>query len=139
MQTAFNLWKLQKLSLTEKAHIINFVIYLILWYLGTFMDVPKAIISKIEKLTFNSIYNGKMEIIKRETLKLEPKYGIIGLIDIHNKLKAIRLTHIKYIILGEHKYENIFSSNTIPHSMFKPLFYKNTCNILKEFEKYTLK
>ena len=72
-----------------------------------------------------------METIKRETLKLEPKYGSIGLIDIQNKLKAIRLTHIKDIILGEHKYENIFSSNTIPHSMFKPLFYKNTCNILK--------
>ena len=151
IQTTFNLWKLQKLSFTEKAHIINFVIYSKLWYLGTFMDVPKDIISKIEKLTFNFIYNGKMETIKRETLKLEPKYGGIGLIDIQNKLKAIRLTHIKDIILGEHKnwkilsiywigynlrqYENIFSSNTIPHSMFKPLFYKNTCNILKEFEK----
>ena len=74
---AFYLWKLQKLSLTEKAHIINFVIYSKLWYLETIMDLPKVIISKIDKFTFNYIYNGKLETIRRETLKLEPKYGLL--------------------------------------------------------------
>ena len=140
------MWKSSSLSLVQKAHVINMLCFSKISYLGSFLDVPKHILQKIDKVFFQFLWNGKTEMIKRSTLLLNIQLGGIGLFHLENKLKSFRLSHVKQILFGNHSkykalstywigyslgnFNQIFRSNLIPHSFSRPSFYQQINTLL---------
>ena len=149
IENILNMWRSTPLSLVQKAHIVNLLAFSKIYYLSNFLDIPSHIITQIEALIFKFVCNGKTETICRSTLKLNRKFGGIGLQDLTTKIKSFRLAHIKNLLFNTHskwkaftvywvgmRLRNIqpaFGSNTIPHSEYIPVFYQNCMNIFNSF------
>ena len=78
-----------KLTIYQKAVMINCIINARLWYISHVYPMPLKYANKIKRVTFHYLWGKKYEPIKRTTLTL-PKYeGGLGIIDIYYKSQSI--------------------------------------------------
>ena len=68
LEMLLNKWKARNLTLFGKVTILKSLALSKLTYNASIIDVPEDIVNKINKLTYDFIWNGKREKIKRKTL-----------------------------------------------------------------------
>ena len=133
------LWKSRSLSFFEKSILINSIALAKIWYIASSVVIPKSVIEKINKIIFKFLWGNRHECINRKSMMLHKQLGGVGIIDVQKKIEALRLSHIKSLLVSDHckwkalavywfgfhlrNQEPVFGSNLIPHSDFKPPFY----------------
>ena len=86
-----------KLTIYQKAVLINSVIYAKLWYISHIYPLPLRYANKIKRLTFYYLWGKRYEPIRRTTLSLPKHEGGLGIIDIFYKSQSILASSfIKY-------------------------------------------
>ena len=78
-----------KLTMYQKAIIINCIIHSKLWYVAHIFPLPIRYANKIKRLTFHYLWGKTYEPIKRSTLSLSKHEGGLGVIDIFYKSQSI--------------------------------------------------
>jgi len=91
----------RNLTLKGKAVMLNSVILSKLWYKAAILGIPRKYLSKLNKVITKFMWNDGSPLISRETLELKPHRGGIKLVNISNKLKAMKVKHILDLIYGE--------------------------------------
>ena len=79
-------WKNRNLSIKSKIQVINTYVLSKAWYIARICLPNQEIINKINKLLYNFIWDGKPELIARNTLSLEYKEGGIKIPDFEIKI-----------------------------------------------------
>ena len=91
----------RKLSLFQKAIVINCKILAKCWYLSHVYPLPKEVAKRIQKCLFKYLWSGNYEPINRETMYL-PKYrGGCGLINLFCKSRALLFSTFLKIFTDE--------------------------------------
>ena len=78
-----------KLSIFQKAILINCLVYARLWYISHVYPLPLSYANKIKRLTFHYLWGKRYEPIRRNTLTLPKHEGGLGIIDIYYKSQSI--------------------------------------------------
>jgi hypothetical protein len=99
MEKILNIWKRRQLSMQGKVTIIKTLIMSKLVYNFSLLSTPEDIISKIDKILFNFIWN-KRERIKRNTLIANVERGGISMVDTMSKNMSIKASWVKRLIEG---------------------------------------
>ena len=81
--------KFLNLSLTGKVLLINSVIHSQLYYLSGVYLPPKKDLDEIRKLSFQFLWDGKREVIKRQSIETSKEHGGLGLNNLTQKCKAL--------------------------------------------------
>ena len=143
-------YKYRKLSLLEKAIIINVVACSKLWYVGTILPMSKFYINKFQRAMFSFLWNSKSEPLNRNTLYLDKLSGGLNIVNIEMKLKSLRLKHVQDIVnnrdvkfkylsvywigLSLRHYNKELCSMLVPHSDTVSPFYTCCLEILKLYK-----
>ena len=90
-----------KLSIYQKAVMINCIIYSKLWYISHVYPLPLKYANKIKKLAFHYLWGKKWEPIKRSTLSLAKCEGGLGILDIYHKSRGILVSSFLKAYLNE--------------------------------------
>ena len=90
-----------KLTLYQKAVLINCVVYARLWYISHVYHLPLTYANKIKRLTFHYLWGKAYEPIKRTTLTLAKQEGGLGIIDIFYKSQSILVSSFTKCYLNE--------------------------------------
>ena len=139
----------RRLSLRGKAVVLNTCVLSKLLYVGRILKLPDYFLHFINKYMFQVIWNKKTEWINRDTLYLNTTQGGIGLVNIAFKLKAFAIMHIIEFLYGPQwpwcklarfwlaldlrNFKDGLYSNSQPHSLWKPPFYKYCVKSFKDF------
>ena len=78
-----------KLTIYQKAILINCVVYARLWYISHVYYLPLTYANTIKRLTFHYLWGKAYEPIRRTTLTLPKQEGGLGIIDIFYKSQSI--------------------------------------------------
>ena len=79
----------RKLTLFQRAIILNSKVLSKCWYIAHVFPMPKEIEKQLAKCTFKYLWNGNYQPINRQTLYLPKWRGGCGIVNIHCKSKAI--------------------------------------------------
>ena len=90
-----------KLTIYQKAVMINCIIYSKLWYISHIYLFPLKYANKIKKLAFHYLWGKKWEPIKRSTLSLAKCEGGLGILDIYHKSRGILVSSFLKAYLNE--------------------------------------
>ena len=90
-----------KLTIYQKAVMINCIIYAKIWYISHIYPLPLKYANKIKKLTFHYLWGKKWEPIKRSTLTLPKCDGGLGILDIYHKSRGILVSSFLKSYLNE--------------------------------------
>lgn len=85
-----SLWKHQNLSFRGRALVANALGLSLFWYQATSFDVPKPVISKINKMLFMFVCGKKWEWLARTSVTQSVLAGGLGVIDVERKLSSLR-------------------------------------------------
>ena len=101
-EKVLNLWKSRHLSLLKKSIAVNVLASSKIWYMyiGSVLYMSKHYICKFQRLIFNFVWNCKSEPLARKTMYLTKNSGGLNIVNIENKLYALRLKHIYKILLS---------------------------------------
>ena len=97
-------WRSRQLSFRGRALIANMLGLSIFWYQATIFDVPKTIITRINKILFLFVWNKKREWMARSSVTQPIGDGGLGVVDVALKVSSLRSVWIKR-----------FLSNPVPH------------------------
>ena len=154
IKKALNFYKTRTLSLFGKSCIVNCMVLSKLWYVSTTQCVPDKYIDLIEKEIFNFIWNGKMELLSRNTCFFPKESGGISLNDIRMKIASLQLSQISKIVYNSDlswvhfghfwlginlkKFADYDFSNNTPHCIEDlPIYYgslRNTLNFINKID-----
>jgi len=91
LETTLKNWRRRKLTLLGKVNIVKSVGLSKLIYNVSVMPVPKNFCDKVNKITFNFIWDNKVaKIKKKNTLIGERKKGGLNMIDLTLMNKALK-------------------------------------------------
>ena len=150
-----NLYRSRCLSLYGKACIVNLMALSKLWYLASVLLVPEKIIDMIEKEIFMFVWDGKMELLSRNTCYFPKLNGGLALVNIRIKIASLQMSQISKIVYCENlpwtyfghmwlgislrRFPDYKFTNVFPHCIEDlPIFYDNmrqNLNFLKELDK----
>ncbi|KAI8521374.1 hypothetical protein Bbelb_011280 [Branchiostoma belcheri] len=141
-------WRGRKLTLMGKSLIVNSLASATLWYTAPVYPLPANVRSRIEKEMFNFMWDGKTELVKRQTLLLPKDQGGVGLVSVPLKAKALMLKTLKKVFTDPQHPCSCFSkywlglelrridsqtwSNSAPHSMDRPSHYVAIAQYLRD-------
>ena len=106
-----NVWSRRDLTLMGKVTIIKSLIYSQFSYLAIPLIKPSCpMMKRIDTLTFNFLWGGKRDKVKREVIKRGFNEGGLGLFDFSEFLTSLKLTLIKKIINPNftHNWKRVF-------------------------------
>jgi exonuclease III len=123
-----------------------------LWYVGAVSDIPSVYLSSLNASLFNFVWAHKPEWVNRKVMSLPPSAGGMGVVNIEQKLNALRLMHLRDFILGTsakwfyftryfvgfhlRKFNAVLYSRLRPHQVeFVPPFYVNCLKVLDIYLK----
>ena len=78
-----------KLSIYQKAVLINYVVYARLWYISHVYPLPLRYANQIKRISFHYLWGKEYEPVRRSTLTLPKHEGGLGIIDIFYKSQSI--------------------------------------------------
>ena len=87
LETRLNLWRSRTLSFKGKAMIINMLGASGLWYTATVVNMPDWVHTRVSK----AIWNGKTELVKRDTCRLPRQHGGLSVVNPLKKSRALKL------------------------------------------------
>ena len=91
LETRLNLWRSRTLSLKGKAMIINTLGASGLWYTATVVNMPDWVHTRVSKAIWNFLWNGKTELVKRDTCRLPWQHGGLSVVNPLEKSRALKL------------------------------------------------
>ena len=101
-------WSKRNLSYYGKAVVVNSFVGAGINYIGSVVACPLEFEKKISSAIWEFFWDGKMEKIKRDTVIGPKNNGGAGLIDIHTKLKSLKLQWIVRYVKGEGRWKLFF-------------------------------
>ena len=142
-----NLYRNRVLSLYGKSIIINVMVLSKLWYMCSVLCIPNHFIVLIEREIFNFIWEGKIELLRRNILCFPKLKGGINLVNIRLKIfslqssqimKIIHCQNLSWIHFGNiwlgiklRRFNDYYFTNLIPHCIEDlPIFYENLRKVL---------
>ena len=142
-----NLYKSRCMSLYGKALIVNVMVLSKLWYLCSVLCLPEYYVVLIEREIFNFIWDGKIELLRRNICYFRKSEGGINLVDVRLKISSLHLSQISKIIYRQDltwtyfgniwlgiklkRFSDYYFTNLIPHCIEDlPSFYEKLRNIL---------
>jgi len=87
-------WKGRSLSLRGKVLIVKVLGLSKLDYVARMLSVPSWVVAKVNSLVFSFVWNGKVELIKRETCLLPWLSGGLGMIDFGVRVRALHIANV---------------------------------------------
>ncbi|KAI8521375.1 hypothetical protein Bbelb_011290 [Branchiostoma belcheri] len=143
-------WKDRVLTLFGKALVLNSLALATLWYVAPVYPLPNSVRKKIEKAMFDFLWDGKTEMVKRETLYLPKEEGGLGLVSIQHKANALLLKSVKKALMDPHVPTSCYTHywlglslrridpstwrNSAPHAMERPPHYEYIFQLLQKLE-----
>lgn len=91
LEKQLNAWRLRTLSLKGKSIIINTLGASGLWYTATVVDMPNWVHTRVSKVIWNFLWDGKTELVKRDTCPLPWDQGGLSVIHTLEKSRALKL------------------------------------------------
>jgi hypothetical protein len=82
IRTILNIWQSYHLNLLEKITVSRTFGLSLLWFIAKFVNLSKENIKEINSIIFNFIWNGKRDLIRRNTLSLPISYGGLNAVDL---------------------------------------------------------
>ena len=98
-----------RFNLIDKITVLRTFALSKLWFLLNFITIEEDEIVKIEKLSFNYIWNGKAELIARKILYCDFKEGGLNMVCIRAKIKMIFIRNLLYTKLNRNRPQYQFS------------------------------
>jgi hypothetical protein len=136
------------LSFMGRATLVNVYALSKVWYLGSVMELPNNVCTKITRLVFEFLWQGRPESLKREVVYNHWSKGGLGLFNVSNRIMAYQIKHlarlvngieanwrffaIYYVGFSLRTYVPEFGSNLIPHSDLPTMFY---AGVMSSFRK----
>ena len=109
IENTLNLWNNIRFNLIDKITVLRTFALSKLWFLLNFITIEEDEIVKIEKLSFNYIWNGKAELIARKILYCDFKEGGLNMVCIRAKIKMIFIRNLLYTKLNRNRPQYQFS------------------------------
>ena len=91
LETRLNLWRTRTLSLKGKSMIINTLGASGLWYTATVVNMPDWVHTRVSKAIWDFLWNGKTELVKRDTCRLPWQHGGLSVVNPLEKSRALKL------------------------------------------------
>ena len=91
LETRLNLWRTRTLSLKGKSMIINTLGASGLWYTATVVNMPDWVHTRVSKAIWDFLWNGKTELVKRDTCRLPLQHGGLSVVNPLEKSRALKL------------------------------------------------
>ena len=142
MKKSCNMLTQRKLSLYQKAILVNSLLLSKIWYVAHTLPLCKKKSQEINSCIFRYLWKGMYQPIKRSTLCLPKKEGGLGVIDVYNKAAAILgSTCLKQVLndIGLSNYyckirlSHMINSNQICEvSYISPPFYSDAINCIRK-------
>ncbi|CAH1276929.1 ZCCHC3 [Branchiostoma lanceolatum] len=144
-------WRSRKLTLTGKVVVCNFLAAATLWYIAPTFPLPKSVAIKLEREMFAFIWDGRTELVARNTFYLPKEKGGLGLVCIPIKAKALLLKTVRkaltkpdtpaakfthyWLGLSLRRIDPTSWSNSAPHSIDPPPHYAQIAQHLFDIEQ----
>ena len=153
-ESGLKLNQFRNISMYGRAVLANTLGSSKLYYIGSYLPLPKDYEVKFTRVLFNYVWGGQHGAIKRETLYGHPECGGIALVCPGKKCQALLIRHIfqflnfdsedylpkwthltvYWIGLNLRKYRPDYWSNSMPHCLdYRPPFYEAA---MKQFLAY---
>ena len=97
LEKKLNMWKSRTLSLKGKSLIINTIGASGLWYTATVLPMPDWVATRVNKAIYDFLWNGKTELVKRQTCQLPFQHGGLAVINPREKSRALKLRWVPQI------------------------------------------
>ena len=97
LEKRLNLWKCRTLSLKGKAMIINTIGASRLWYTATVLPMPDWVHTRVTRVIYAFLWNGKTELVKRRTCQLPLTLGGLAVINPIEKARALKLRWVPHM------------------------------------------
>ena len=95
MKNTLNIWKQRQLSLKGKITVINSLAVSLLVYPATIMQILLEILNEINDILYDFLWGTGKHKIAKDVIENEIENGGLKVPNIHNKVKAWRLSWIK--------------------------------------------
>ncbi|KAJ8051046.1 hypothetical protein HOLleu_04468 [Holothuria leucospilota] len=102
LRSLVSVWKSRSLTLLEKVHVINTVLYPLFYFIAPVFNAPERIIKEVLKETFNFLWAGKTELVARNIVVLNKLEGGLGLDDLTLKLKSLLVRPLLDMVKSDH-------------------------------------
>lgn len=120
-----NSWKCRKLSLKGKITVVNTLALPPLFYLASIIWVPERVIKEVKQIITDFIWDGKPAKIAYNVLIQNISKGGLKLIDLETKIKALKVTWIRRLIIGKMERWKAIPMNLFKTKDFFKLFRSN--------------
>jgi exonuclease III len=90
-----SVWKQRQLSFRGRALVANMLGLSLFWYQATIFDVPKTVITRINKILFPFVWSKKREWMARTSVTQPIRDGGLGVVDVARKVSSLRSIWIK--------------------------------------------
>jgi hypothetical protein len=145
LEKLLNLWKLRDLSLIGKATIVNNLALAPFLYMGNIIHIPHNVYVEVKRLITSFIWNNKPSKIKYNVLINHFEEGGIKLMDLHTKIKSLKIFWINRILSNENsnwvyltrlvlKTDNIRRKIILQDSTNLTAFYQDMLTYWNEFK-----
>ena len=91
LETHLNLWRTRTLSLKGKSMVITTLGAFGLWYTATVVNMPDWVHTRVSKAIWDFLWNGKTELVKRDTCRLPWQHGGLSVVNPLEKSRALKL------------------------------------------------
>jgi hypothetical protein len=103
-------WKQRQLSFRGRALIVNTLGLSLFWYQATAFDMPKVVVTKVNKIVFPFVWGKKREWMARTSVVQPISEGGLNVIDINNKLLSLRAVWLGWFFIHHsHPWASLFS------------------------------
>ena len=103
IMNTFKVWKMRNLTIYGRACITQILALSKLWYVGSVITPPKEIIETIEKEITSFLWRGKQHLINREIVRLPKNDGGLGIANIEEKCRVLKIKWLKEISDSRHE------------------------------------
>ncbi len=95
MERRLNFWRSRFLSLKGKVLIVNMLMLSKMWYVLHVMPLPNWVLRRIKKCVLEFLWDKKPPRIAYCTLIGQPEDGGMGLVDVEQKMKSMRVKVVR--------------------------------------------
>ena len=129
IENVLKLWKMRSLTIGGKITIFKTLAISKIVYIAHMSAVPECVITHLEKIHKDFIWNNKKSKIKHSTLISDYSFGGLRDIDIKSKIKALQLSWIKRLYDSNFHPWKIIPMHILSTVSERNIFYPNlSCN-----------
>ena len=126
-----SLWKSRALSFRGRALLANVLGLSLFWYQATVFDVPKVVVTRINKILFRFVWNKPREWLARSSVTQPLADGGLAVIDVSRKILSLRAVWLRRLLTAsmQHPWVGVFThhlASVFPGSDVSALFAQDS-------------